>query len=93
MGLLERFAKIWGAVWDRFWNPFDCFLGLREDHLGPLRAIVRRFHLHMRQIDFTCILITLRVTLGGFRPCDLIGICEGLARIGLPEAILRRYLR
>ena len=77
MGLLERFAKILGSVWDRFWNPFDCFLGLREGHLGPLCAIVRSCHLHMRNIDFTYILNTLRVTLGGFRPCDFIGIYEG----------------
>ena len=33
MVLRERFARIWGAVWERFWNLFDGFWGLREGHL------------------------------------------------------------
>ena len=33
MGLRERFARIWGAVSERFWNLFDRFWGLREGHL------------------------------------------------------------
>ena len=94
MELLERLATILGAVWDHFGDPFDCFLGLREGHLGPLCAIVRSCHSHMRNIDFTCILSTLRVTLGGFRPCDFIGICEGFGvqrpfYIGIYEKIVK----
>ena len=40
MGLRERFARIWGAVWERFWNLFDRFLELREGHLDFLLIFV-----------------------------------------------------